>query len=154
MRGKTTKGWGEYADAVSVRTRSRQDARGGKRTNNNNNNGVHLTPLDAGAEAPPFLFGDNNNNLGAADIIADSSVVGGDTSSSRSSGEPPVSIIVGAVVAVVICLLIVVIMVVIFVRSGGQNCSKLKSPSECNHLEFRNGEVTMPLFGANGLPPR
>ncbi|XP_043192230.1 ephrin type-B receptor 1-B-like isoform X3 [Amphibalanus amphitrite] len=57
-----------------------------------------------------------------------------------------VRIIAGATVAVIALLVIIVIMAVLFLRSrGNEECNK-KQPSDCDTLEYRNGEVTTPLF--------
>uniref|UniRef100_A0A8D8YG78 receptor protein-tyrosine kinase n=1 Tax=Cacopsylla melanoneura TaxID=428564 RepID=A0A8D8YG78_9HEMI len=63
-----------------------------------------------------------------------------------------VKIIAGAVVAVVILLVIVIIMTVIFLRSRGSDECNKKQPSDCDTLEYRNGEVTTPLFNQVGSP--
>uniref|UniRef100_T1IPM1 Uncharacterized protein n=1 Tax=Strigamia maritima TaxID=126957 RepID=T1IPM1_STRMM len=63
-----------------------------------------------------------------------------------------VRIIAGAVVAVVVLLVIVIIMTVLFLRRSNEDCNK-KQPSDCDTLEYRNGEVTTPLFTQVG-PPR
>lgn len=63
-----------------------------------------------------------------------------------------VRIIAGATVAVVVLLVVIIIMTVLFLRSGksffsrgNDECNK-KQPSDCDTLEYRNGEVTTPLF--------
>ncbi|EFN72753.1 Ephrin type-A receptor 3 [Camponotus floridanus] len=68
-----------------------------------------------------------------------------------------VRIIAGAVVAVVVLLVIIIIMTVLILRSrfmrfmrfrcsrASDECNK-KQPSDCDTLEYRNGEVTTPLF--------
>ncbi|XP_026275487.2 ephrin type-A receptor 4-A isoform X4 [Frankliniella occidentalis] len=51
-----------------------------------------------------------------------------------------VRIIAGATVAVVVLLVIIIIMTVLFLRRGSDECNK-KQPSDCDTLEYRNGEV-------------
>lgn len=57
-----------------------------------------------------------------------------------------VRIIAGATVAVVVLLVIIIIMTVFFLRSRGNDECNKKQPSDCDTLEYRNGEVTTPLF--------
>ncbi|XP_044591136.1 ephrin type-B receptor 1-B isoform X6 [Cotesia glomerata] len=62
-----------------------------------------------------------------------------------------VRIIAGAIVAVVVLLVIIIIMTVLFLRRASDECNK-KQPSDCDTLEYRNGEglvvtyMTTPLF--------
>ncbi|XP_067213730.1 ephrin type-A receptor 4-A isoform X11 [Linepithema humile] len=56
-----------------------------------------------------------------------------------------VRIIAGAIVAVVVLLVIIIIMTVLILRRASDECNK-KQPSDCDTLEYRNGEVTTPLF--------
>ncbi|XP_014233139.1 ephrin type-B receptor 1-B isoform X2 [Trichogramma pretiosum] len=62
-----------------------------------------------------------------------------------------VRIIAGAIVAVVVLLVIIIIMTVLFLRRASDECGK-KQPSDCDTLEYRNGEglvvtyMTTPLF--------
>lgn len=76
-------------------------------------------------------------------------------------GNEQVRIIAGATVAVVVLLVIIIIMTVLFLRRcveekgeiiSNDECNK-KQPSDCDTLEYRNGEVTTPLFTQIG-PPR
>ncbi|XP_066905252.1 ephrin type-B receptor 1-B isoform X3 [Halyomorpha halys] len=63
-----------------------------------------------------------------------------------------VRIIAGATVAVVVLLVIIIIMTVFFLRSRGNDECNKKQPSDCDTLEYRNGEglvvtyMTTPLF--------
>ncbi|XP_050422840.1 ephrin type-B receptor 1-B isoform X9 [Adelges cooleyi] len=57
-----------------------------------------------------------------------------------------VRIIAGATVAVVVVLVVVIIMTVLFLRSRSNDECNKKQPSDCDTLEYRNGEVTTPLF--------
>ncbi|XP_015114870.1 ephrin type-A receptor 4 isoform X8 [Diachasma alloeum] len=57
-----------------------------------------------------------------------------------------VRIIAGAIVAVVVLLVIIIIMTVLFLRSRASDECNKKQPSDCDTLEYRNGEVTTPLF--------
>ncbi|XP_054266069.1 ephrin type-B receptor 1-B-like isoform X3 [Macrosteles quadrilineatus] len=57
-----------------------------------------------------------------------------------------VRIIAGATVAVVVLLVIIIIMAVLFLRSRTNDECNKKQPSDCDTLEYRNGEVTTPLF--------
>lgn len=57
-----------------------------------------------------------------------------------------VRIIAGATVAVVVLLVIIIIMTVLFLRSRSSDECNKKQPSDCDTLEYRNGEVTTPLF--------
>ncbi|XP_024080766.1 ephrin type-A receptor 4 isoform X6 [Cimex lectularius] len=57
-----------------------------------------------------------------------------------------VKIIAGATVTVVVLLVLIIIMTVIFLRSRGNDECNKKQPSDCDTLEYRNGEVTTPLF--------
>ncbi|XP_044591144.1 ephrin type-B receptor 1-B isoform X13 [Cotesia glomerata] len=50
-----------------------------------------------------------------------------------------VRIIAGAIVAVVVLLVIIIIMTVLFLRRASDECNK-KQPSDCDTLEYRNGE--------------
>ncbi|XP_075223132.1 eph receptor tyrosine kinase [Lycorma delicatula] len=52
-----------------------------------------------------------------------------------------VRIIAGATVAVVVLLVIIIIMTVVFLRSRGNDECNKKQPSDCDTLEYRNGEV-------------
>ncbi|XP_067213729.1 ephrin type-A receptor 4-A isoform X9 [Linepithema humile] len=62
-----------------------------------------------------------------------------------------VRIIAGAIVAVVVLLVIIIIMTVLILRRASDECNK-KQPSDCDTLEYRNGEglvvtyMTTPLF--------
>ncbi|XP_012230794.2 ephrin type-B receptor 1 isoform X10 [Linepithema humile] len=57
-----------------------------------------------------------------------------------------VRIIAGAIVAVVVLLVIIIIMTVLILRSRASDECNKKQPSDCDTLEYRNGEVTTPLF--------
>ncbi|XP_054266068.1 ephrin type-B receptor 1-B-like isoform X2 [Macrosteles quadrilineatus] len=63
-----------------------------------------------------------------------------------------VRIIAGATVAVVVLLVIIIIMAVLFLRSRTNDECNKKQPSDCDTLEYRNGEglvvtyMTTPLF--------
>ncbi|XP_025271314.1 ephrin type-A receptor 4-B isoform X20 [Camponotus floridanus] len=60
-----------------------------------------------------------------------------------------VRIIAGAVVAVVVLLVIIIIMTVLILRRASDECNK-KQPSDCDTLEYRNGEVGVAAAGAGG----
>ncbi|XP_033220278.1 ephrin type-B receptor 1-B isoform X21 [Belonocnema kinseyi] len=60
-----------------------------------------------------------------------------------------VRIIAGAIVAVVVLLVIIIIMTVLFLRRASDECNK-KQPSDCDTLEYRNGEVGVAGAGAGG----
>ncbi|XP_075745282.1 eph receptor tyrosine kinase isoform X10 [Rhipicephalus microplus] len=55
-----------------------------------------------------------------------------------------VRIIAGATVAVILLVVIVIVMIILYIKSS-DDCNK-KQPSDCDTLEYRNGEVTTPLF--------
>ncbi|XP_034180122.1 eph receptor tyrosine kinase isoform X8 [Osmia lignaria lignaria] len=63
-----------------------------------------------------------------------------------------VRIIAGAIVAVVVLLVIIIIMTVLILRSRASDECNKKQPSDCDTLEYRNGEglvvtyMTTPLF--------
>lgn len=61
-----------------------------------------------------------------------------------------VRIIAGAIVAVVVLLVIIIITTAIFFGRSSDDCNK-KQPSDCDTLEYRNGEVTTPLFTPGGI---
>lgn len=65
-----------------------------------------------------------------------------------------VRLIAGATVGVVVFLVIIVIITVVLVRSRGSDECNKKQPSDCDTLEYRNGEVTTPLFTAVGAASR
>ncbi|XP_040355496.1 ephrin type-B receptor 2 isoform X2 [Ixodes scapularis] len=59
-----------------------------------------------------------------------------------------VRIIAGATVAVVILVIIVIVMIILYIKRSSDDCNK-KQPSDCDTLEYRNGEgkkLTTPLF--------
>ncbi|KAG7174793.1 Ephrin type-A receptor 4-like [Homarus americanus] len=57
-----------------------------------------------------------------------------------------VRIIVGATVGAFVVIAVIVIMTLLFLRSRGTDECNKKQPSDCDTLEYRNGEVTTPLF--------
>ncbi|XP_044591146.1 ephrin type-B receptor 1-B isoform X15 [Cotesia glomerata] len=59
-----------------------------------------------------------------------------------------VRIIAGAIVAVVVLLVIIIIMTVLFLRRASDECNK-KQPSDCDTLEYRNGEVGVTAGAGN-----
>ncbi|XP_025271313.1 ephrin type-A receptor 4-B isoform X18 [Camponotus floridanus] len=61
-----------------------------------------------------------------------------------------VRIIAGAVVAVVVLLVIIIIMTVLILRSRASDECNKKQPSDCDTLEYRNGEVGVAAAGAGG----
>ncbi|PSN39583.1 Ephrin type-A receptor 5 [Blattella germanica] len=63
--------------------------------------------------------------------------------------------IIATVIVVVVMFLVVIIIVAVlfFRRRGSDECNK-KQPSDCDTLEYRNGEVTTPLFTAVGASSR
>ncbi|KAK7789842.1 hypothetical protein R5R35_011236 [Gryllus longicercus] len=71
-----------------------------------------------------------------------------------------VRLIAGATVGVVVFLVIVIIIAVVFLRSRGSDECNKKQPSDCDTLEYRNGEglvvtyMTTPLFTAVGAASR
>ncbi|KAH8041700.1 hypothetical protein HPB51_017502 [Rhipicephalus microplus] len=56
-----------------------------------------------------------------------------------------VRIIAGATVAVILLVVIVIVMIILYIKRSSDDCNK-KQPSDCDTLEYRNGEVTTPLF--------
>ncbi|XP_046623821.1 eph receptor tyrosine kinase isoform X10 [Neodiprion pinetum] len=60
-----------------------------------------------------------------------------------------VRIIAGAIVAVVVLLVIIIIMTVLFLRRASDECNK-KQPSDCDTLEYRNGEVGVATAAGGG----
>nr|XP_012139526.1 PREDICTED: ephrin type-A receptor 4-A isoform X9 [Megachile rotundata] len=60
-----------------------------------------------------------------------------------------VRIIAGAIVAVVVLLVIIIIMTVLILRRASDECNK-KQPSDCDTLEYRNGEVGVAAASAGG----
>ncbi|XP_063219308.1 ephrin type-A receptor 4 isoform X2 [Bacillus rossius redtenbacheri] len=65
-----------------------------------------------------------------------------------------VRIIAVVSVVVVMCLILVIVGTVLFFkRRGSDECNK-KQPSDCDTLEYRNGEVTTPLFTSVGASSR
>ncbi|KAK7603916.1 hypothetical protein V9T40_004189 [Parthenolecanium corni] len=80
----------------------------------------------------------------ATAALPDSAFVG--SSSSTSTGtvaeedSVEVRIIAGATVAVVVLLVGIIIMTVVFLRSRGSDDCNKKQPSDCDTLEYRNGE--------------
>ncbi|XP_076315246.1 ephrin type-A receptor 4-like isoform X2 [Tachypleus tridentatus] len=50
-----------------------------------------------------------------------------------------VRIIAGATVAVVVLVVVVIVMIVLYIRRSSEECNK-KQPSDCDTLEYRNGE--------------
>lgn len=106
-------------------------------------------------EYSPVLFGRTGQVLGPAYI--------GDEDNMQ------VRIIAGAMVAVVILLVVIIIMTVLYLRSRANDECNKKQPSDCNTLDYRNGEVytglenmpvktnsnvTTPLFTAAGTSSR
>ncbi|XP_067213731.1 ephrin type-B receptor 1 isoform X12 [Linepithema humile] len=61
-----------------------------------------------------------------------------------------VRIIAGAIVAVVVLLVIIIIMTVLILRSRASDECNKKQPSDCDTLEYRNGEVGVAAAGAGG----
>ncbi|XP_044591145.1 ephrin type-B receptor 1-B isoform X14 [Cotesia glomerata] len=60
-----------------------------------------------------------------------------------------VRIIAGAIVAVVVLLVIIIIMTVLFLRSRASDECNKKQPSDCDTLEYRNGEVGVTAGAGN-----
>lgn len=56
-----------------------------------------------------------------------------------------VRIIAGATVAVILLVVIIIVMIILYIKRSSDDCNK-KQPSDCDTLEYRNGEVTTPLF--------
>ncbi|XP_066998191.1 ephrin type-A receptor 5 isoform X2 [Anabrus simplex] len=71
-----------------------------------------------------------------------------------SNDNAQVRLIAGATVGVVVFLVIIIIITVLFLRSRGSDECNKKQPSDCDTLEYRNGEVTTPLFTAVGAASR
>ncbi|XP_046623820.1 eph receptor tyrosine kinase isoform X9 [Neodiprion pinetum] len=61
-----------------------------------------------------------------------------------------VRIIAGAIVAVVVLLVIIIIMTVLFLRSRASDECNKKQPSDCDTLEYRNGEVGVATAAGGG----
>ncbi|XP_059486386.1 ephrin type-A receptor 4-A isoform X2 [Neocloeon triangulifer] len=55
-------------------------------------------------------------------------------------------ILAGAIVGTVVVVVLVIVLVVLFFKSRGSDDCNKKQPSDCDTLEYRNGEVTTPLF--------
>ncbi|XP_028128077.1 ephrin type-B receptor 1-B isoform X5 [Diabrotica virgifera virgifera] len=55
-------------------------------------------------------------------------------------------LVAGGIVAVVVILVAVIVLTVVFLRSRSNDECNKKQPSDCDTLEYRNGEVTTPLF--------
>ncbi|XP_022239231.1 ephrin type-B receptor 1-B-like [Limulus polyphemus] len=51
-----------------------------------------------------------------------------------------VRVIAGATVAVVVLVVVIVVMIVLYIRRSSDDCNK-KQPSDCDTLEYHNGEV-------------
>ncbi|KAH6933869.1 hypothetical protein HPB50_018650 [Hyalomma asiaticum] len=64
-----------------------------------------------------------------------------------------VRIIAGATVAVILLVVIVIVMIILYIKRSSDDCNK-KQPSDCDTLEYRNGEVTTPLFTHSGATSR
>ncbi|XP_067128268.1 ephrin type-B receptor 2-like isoform X2 [Centruroides vittatus] len=60
-----------------------------------------------------------------------------------------VRIIAGATVALIVLIIVIIVMIFLYVRRSTDECNK-KQPSDCDTLEYRNGEVTTPLFTPSG----
>lgn len=59
-----------------------------------------------------------------------------------------VRIIAGATVAVILLVVIIIVMIILYIKRSSDDCNK-KQPSDCDTLEYRNGEgkkLTTPLF--------
>ncbi|CAI9741192.1 ephrin type-B receptor 1-B-like isoform X1 [Octopus vulgaris] len=61
----------------------------------------------------------------------------------------PIGIIAGSIVAVILCMAIAIIMIIILLRRNRNNCNE-KTVSECDTLQYTQGEVTVPLFQPPG----
>ncbi|XP_065286570.1 ephrin type-B receptor 2 isoform X3 [Dermacentor albipictus] len=55
-----------------------------------------------------------------------------------------VRIIAGATVAVILLVVIVIVMIILYIKRSSDDCNK-KQPSDCDTLEYRNGEVVPAL---------
>ncbi|XP_018329146.1 ephrin type-B receptor 1-B isoform X6 [Agrilus planipennis] len=56
----------------------------------------------------------------------------------------------GGIVVIVVILVAVIVLTVVFLRSRANDECNKKQPSDCDTLEYRNGEVTTPLFAPIG----
>ncbi|XP_045468745.1 ephrin type-B receptor 2 isoform X3 [Harmonia axyridis] len=63
-------------------------------------------------------------------------------------------LVAGGIVAVVVILVAVIVLTVVFLRSRSNDECNKKQPSDCDTLEYRNGEVTTPLFTGLGSSSR
>nr|XP_022907212.1 ephrin type-B receptor 1-B-like isoform X3 [Onthophagus taurus] len=59
-------------------------------------------------------------------------------------------IVAGGIVAVVVVLGVIIVLAVVFLKSRSNDECNKKQPSDCDALEYRNGEVTTPLFTGIG----
>ncbi|XP_049824323.1 ephrin type-A receptor 4 isoform X2 [Aethina tumida] len=57
-----------------------------------------------------------------------------------------IKLVAGGIVAIVVILVGVIVLTVVFLRSRSNDECNKKQPSDCDTLEYRNGEVTTPLF--------
>lgn len=55
-------------------------------------------------------------------------------------------LVAGGIVAVVVVLAAVIVLTVVFVRSRSNDECNKKQPSDCDTLEYRNGEGKFPFF--------
>lgn len=77
-------------------------------------------------------------------FVTTDSHVTGTAFTGEGEGEVNVRVIAGGTVAVIAVLVILVIVAIMFIRSrSNEECSK-KQPSDCDTLEYRNGEVHHP----------
>ncbi|XP_076320575.1 ephrin type-A receptor 4-like isoform X2 [Tachypleus tridentatus] len=66
------------------------------------------------------------------------------TAYAEKEGQVQVRIIAGATVAVVVLVVVVVVMIVLYIRRSSDDCNK-KQPSDCDILDYHNGEVVPAL---------
>lgn len=60
-------------------------------------------------------------------------------------------LVAGGIVAVVVVLAAVIVLTVVFVRSRSNDECNKKQPSDCDTLEYRNGEGTSQCNSYNNL---
>ncbi|OQR67293.1 ephrin type-B receptor 2-like [Tropilaelaps mercedesae] len=117
VRVRTQRGFGEYSEPLFRTTGIQQ--------------GPPLAGF-GGASGGTSVGGSGHSGLRSSEGAADPS----------STGQ--VTVIVGLAVAVVI-VIIVLVVALLYVKRSNEECNK-KQPSDCDTLEYRNGEVTTPLF--------
>ncbi|XP_066597615.1 ephrin type-B receptor 1-B isoform X6 [Prorops nasuta] len=112
VRAKTTRGWGEYTPVVFKKTPHAMGL------------GTLFLYLFNVPTSKPLYVTSNHPNI---DYVGE-------------DDNMQVRIIAGAIVAVVVLLVIIIIMTVLILRSRASDECNKKQPSDCDTLEYRNGE--------------